>query len=127
MRHITWSVFTYASLFTAANLGGCGRGFLLGLCRLGLLRLLFLDGLGFRRSGLLGLWLGRGGLGLFFLLFWSRLILGLLSSFTAGAGLEFYDGLANSNGVFFADEEFLNGTRFGGIDSDVDLKTLDVD
>lgn len=49
-------------------------------------------------------------------------MLGLLSSFTAGAGLEFYDWLANSDGVFFADEEFLDGTRLGSVDSDVDLQ-----
>lgn len=124
MRHITRSVFTYTSLFTASNLGRCRRGFLLRLCRLGLLGLLFLDRLGFRGSGFLGLWLGWGGLGLFFLLFRGRLILGLLSSFAAGAGLEFYDGLANGNGVFFADEEFLDGTRFGSVDSDVDLSSF---
>lgn len=126
MRHITWLVFTYTSLFTASSLGRCRRGFLLGLCGFGLgfLGLLFLDGLGFRRCWFLGFWLGRGGLGLFFLLFWGRLILGLLSSFAAGAGLEFYDGLADSNGVFFADEEFLDGTGFGGVDSDVDLNSI---
>lgn len=124
LRRIAWSMLTYTSLFTAASLGRCaGLGFLFGFRRrgLGLLGLLFLDRLRFRRSGFLGLWLGRGSLGLFLLLFWGRLILGFFGSFAAGARLEFYDGLADSNGIFFADEQFLDGTRFRSVDSDVDL------
>jgi hypothetical protein len=89
----------------------------------------FLGGRSLLRFGLLGLLgLGRGGrsilLGLRLLgfgLLWFFGTLVLLSAFGSGAKLELDKILSDSNSVFLVHKELLDGTRFRGIDRNINL------